>query len=427
MSPGFETTQIHAATEPDGPLGARQVPIYPGNAFLLGDFERAARLFSLDEQGPIYTRMGNPTIQALEGRICALEGGSDALAVASGQAAEMILFLNAARAGEHIVASPVLYGGSTNLLRRTLYDTGIDVTTVADPQSPSSWAAAIRPNTKLLFVETIGNPTNSVYDLSAIAAVAHQHGVLFAVDNTAATPYLFRPLEVGADLVLHSATKFLGGHGTAVAGVIVEGSSFDYASSGRYPRLMELDPGYRISFCDRFPSAPFVARARYNLLRDLGPALSPFTAWAALQGIETLSLRMQRHVENAVAVACWLDTQRDVEGVGYAGLPSSPYRPMVEKYLPRGAGAVFCFDIAGGPDRAIRFVQALRLFSHAANIGDIRSLVMHPASTTHSQMDPSERAAAGVTDTMVRLSIGLETADDLIADLAQALQASASC
>jgi len=423
---GFETLQIHAATEPDGPIGARQVPIYPGNAFVLGDFERAARLFRLDEQGPIYTRMGNPTIAALEGRINALEDGRAALCVASGQAAEMLLFLNAAQAGDHIVASPILYGGSTNLLRHTLYDLGIEVTIVTDPEDHATWADAIRPNTKLLFAETIGNPTNAVYDMSAIASVAHDHGILFAIDNTAATPYLFRPLQAGADLVLHSATKFLGGHGTAIAGVIVEGGSFDYVASGRYPRLVEPDPGYRVSFCERFPQAPFVARARYNLLRDLGPALSPFTAWSVLQGVETLSLRMQRHVDNALAMASWLEAHPDVASVGYAGLPSSAYQPMVRKYLPRGAGAVFCFDIRGGHARAVRFVQALRLFSHAANIGDIRSLVMHPASTTHSQLDPAGRERAGVTDAMIRLSIGLETADDLKADLDQAFRTSGS-
>jgi O-acetylhomoserine (thiol)-lyase len=416
--------QIHAGTQPDGPVGARQLPIYPGNAFLFGPFERAQSLFSLDEAGPIYTRIGNPSVGALEDRITALEGGSKAVGFASGQAAETAAFLNVLGAGDHIVSSPVIYGGSYNLIKNTLGDLGIASTFVERPEDPEAWAQAIRPNTRMIFTESIGNPKNSVYDYQAIAQVASAHGVLFCVDNTAATPYLFRPFDHGADLVIHSASKFLGGHGVAIAGVVIDGGRFDYPSSPRYARLAERDPSYRISFTERFGATAFAERLRCNVLRDTGAAMSPFTAWLVLQGIETLSLRMERHGSNALTIARWLEQHPGVEWVNYSGLKSSPYYDMARRYLPKGQGAVFCFEIKGGFDRAVSFVNAAQLFSHAANIGDIRSLIMHPASTTHAQMNDQERALGGVTPGLIRLSVGLEAVEDLIEDLDAAFGAS---
>jgi O-acetylhomoserine (thiol)-lyase len=413
----FETLQIHAATEPDGPVGARQLPIYPGNAFLFGSFDRASALFALEETGPIYTRMGNPSVAALEGRVCALEDGVGGVAFASGQAAQTAAFLNVLRAGDHIVSSPVIYGGTYNLIKHTLGSLGIESAFVTSPEDPAAWDAAIRPNTRMTFVESIGNPKNSVYDYAALAEVSAAHRVLFCVDNTAATPYLFRPFEHGADIVIHSASKFLGGHGVAIGGIVLDRGSFDYAASGRYPMMTELDPSYRISFAQLFGGTAFAERLRCNVLRDTGAAMSPFTAWLIGQGVETLSLRMERHVSNALAIARWLEEHPEVCDVNYSGLPSSPYYDLAMRYLPRGQGAVFCFEIAGGYDRAMRFVDSLRLFSHAANIGDLRSLVMHPPSTTHAQMSDAERALAGLSPGMIRLSVGLEAVEDLIDDL----------
>lgn len=422
----FETLQIHAAAEPDGPVGARQLPIYPGNAFMFGTFERAQGLFALEEAGPIYTRMGNPSVSALEGRISALEGGAAAVGLASGQAAETAAFLNVLGTGDHIVSSPVIYGGSYNLIKHTLGELGIESTFVQRPEDPEAWAQAIRPNTRMIFTESIGNPANTIYDYEAIADVAAAHDILFCVDNTAATPYLFRPFDHGADVVIHSASKFLGGHGVAIGGVVIDSGRFDYGASPRYTRMAEPDPSYRISFTERFGPTAFVERLRCNLLRDMGAAMSPFTAWLILQGVETLSLRMERHVANSLAIAQWLEQRPDVDWVNYSGLPSSPYHELAQRYFPKGQGAVFCFQITGGYDRAAAFVNSASLFSHAANIGDLRSLIMHPASTTHSQLTDEERRSAGVTPGMVRLSVGLESVDDLIEDLEAAFDKSAA-
>jgi len=420
----FDTLQIHAATEPFGQFGARQLPIYPGNAFLFGTFERARDLFALDASGPIYTRIGNPSVAALEARVSALEGGQAAVGFASGQAAETAAFLNVLRAGDHIVSSPVIYGGSYNLIKHTLGHLGIESTFVAQPESPEAWAEAIRPNTRLLFTESIGNPKNSVYDYAAIADVASAHRILFCIDNTAATPYLFQPFAHGADLVVHSASKFLGGHGVAIGGLVVDHGRFDYAASGRYPMMLERDPSYRLSFADRFGVLAFAERLRCNILRDMGPSMSPFTAWLIAQGIETLSLRMERHVSNALTIARWLEERPDIAAVHYSGLPSSPYHDAAKRYLPKGQGAVFCFELRGGYERAARFVGSVELFSHAANIGDLRSLVMHPASTTHSQMSDEEQELAGLSPGSIRLSVGLEAIEDLIEDLERGLKKS---
>ena len=389
---------------------------------MFGSHERAARLFALEETGPIYTRMGNPTVEVLETRIADLEGGVAAVATASGQAAETLAILNLAGAGSHLVAAPTLYGGTYNNLSHTLRSLGLRVTFVDDPDDPVQWAAAIGPETKLLFAESIGNPRNNILDVEMVAAVAHRAGVPLIVDNTAATPYLMRPLEHGADIIVHSASKFLSGHGTVIGGVVVDGGTFDFGATGdRFPGLTEPDPSYRLVYWDRFGAGAYAIRLRAHLLRDLGPSMAPFTAWATLQGVETLSLRMDRHVANAQRVAEWLEAHPAVQRVSYPGLPSSPWYEAARRYCPRGPGAVFCFELSGGLPAGIRLVDSLRLFSHAANIGDIRSLVMHPASTTHSQMTPAERARADVPDGLVRLSIGLEGAEDLIGDLERAL------
>lgn len=419
--PAFETRQIHVGAEPDPGTGARQVPLFQGNAFMFGSYDRAARLFALDELGPIYTRMGNPTVDVFERRIADLEGGVAAVAMASGQAAETLAIMNLAVAGDHVVSSPCLYGGSYNNLNRTLRDFGINVTFVEDPDDLDQWKAAIRPETKLLFAESIGNPKNNILDISAVAEIAHAHDVPLVVDNTAATPYLIRPLEYGADIVVHSASKFLGGHGVVIGGVVVDGGTFDFAAAGnRFPGLTEIDPSYRLSYWHKFGPGAYAVRMRAHLLRDLGPSMAPFTAWLILQGMETLSLRMERHVHNAQRVAEWLERHPGVERVNYPGLPSSPWHEVAKRYAPLGAGAVFCFVIHGGLEAGRRFVDATSIFSHAANIGDLRSLILHPATTTHSQLSEEERLRADVPPGLVRLSIGLENADDLIADLDEA-------
>ena len=416
----FETLQIHAGTEPDGPVGARQTPIYPGNAFLFDSFDRARDLFSLEQVGPIYTRMGNPTVDVLERRVCDLERCGAAVAFASGQAAETALFLNCLRSGDHVVASPVLYGGTFNLLKDTLGQLGIHVTFVANPEKLASWERSIRPETRLVFTESIGNPTNAIYDYEGIGEMCREQGVLFCVDNTAASPYLFCPADIGANLVVHSASKFLGGHGVAIGGLVLDAGNFDYVNSSRYQDFVVKDRSYGVSFTERFGPVAFAAKLRTKILRDTGAAMSPFTAWALLQGIETLSLRMERHVSNAFDIATWLESQEGVSWVKYAGLPSNPYYELSKRFFPRGAGAVFCFELVGGFEAAASFVESLQLFSHAANIGDLRSLVMHPASTTHSQMSEDEKIRAGVSPGMIRLSIGLEAIEDLLEDLSQA-------
>ena len=421
----FETKQIHAGQTVDEASRSRALPIYQTTSYTFRDFDHAAALFGLAEAGNIYTRIMNPTQSVVEDRIAALEGGLAALLLSSGQAAETVAILNLAQAGDHIVSSPSLYGGTYNLFHYTLPKLGIDVTFVEDPDDPASWRAAARDNTKAFYGETIANPRSDILDLEAVSAVAHDLGVPLIVDNTIATPYLIRPFEHGADIVVHSATKYLGGHGTAVAGAIVDGGRFDWAAHAeRFPGLTTPDPSYHgVVYTEAIGAAAYIAKARVQLLRDLGPAVSPFNAFLIAQGIETLSLRMERHVANAQRVAEWLDRRDEVRSVAYAGLPSSPWHDRQTRYAPRGAGAVLAFEIEGGRDAGRRFVDALELHSHVANIGDVRSLVIHPASTTHSQLSEQEQLAAGVTPGLVRLAVGIEGIDDILADLDAGLRA----
>jgi O-acetylhomoserine (thiol)-lyase len=422
----FETKQIHAGQSPDGTTNARALPIYQTTSYTFNDTTHAANLFGLKELGNIYTRIMNPTQAVVEDRIAALEGGVAALLVASGQAAETLAFLNIAEAGDHIVSSPSLYGGTYNLLHYTLPKLGITTTFVENPDDPESWRAAVQPNTKLFFGESIANPKNDVLDIEAVAKVAHEVGVPLLIDNTVATPYLIRPLEWGADIVIHSATKYIGGHGTSVAGVIVDGGTFDYAQyPDRFPNYNQPDPSYHglvyardLGVGSAFgANLSFILKARVQLLRDLGAAVSPFNAFLIAQGLETLSLRIERHVENAEKVALFLEGRDEVESVNYAGLTSSPWYELGRKYAPKGTGAVLAFEIKGGVEAGKAFVEALELHSHVANIGDVRSLVIHPASTTHSQLSEEEQRAAGVTPGLVRLAVGIENIDDILADL----------
>lgn len=422
----FETRQIHAGQTPDAATGARALPIYQTTSFVFPDAGVAADRFALKDLGPIYTRIGNPTQTAVEDRIASLEGGVGALLVASGQAAETLAILNIAEAGDHVVASPSLYGGTYNLLHHTLPKLGIQTTFVTDPHDAQAWRDAVRPNTKLFFAESIPNPRADVLDIELVAGIAHESGVPLLVDNTVATPYLIRPFEHGADVVIHSATKYLGGHGTAIGGVIVDAGTFDYAQHPeRFPNYNQPDPSYHglvyardLGVGSAFgANLSFVLKARVQLLRDLGAAISPFNAFLIAQGIETLSLRVERHVENAQKVAEWLEAREDVLGVHYAGLASSPWNANARKYAPRGAGAVLAFEIEGGAAAGQAFVSALELHSNVANIGDVRSLVIHPASTTHSQLTPEEQALSGVTPGLVRLAVGIEHIDDILADL----------
>jgi O-acetylhomoserine (thiol)-lyase len=422
----FETRQIHAGQQPDSQTGARALPIYQTTSYVFPDAGVAADRFALKDLGPIYTRIGNPTVEAVENRIASLEGGVGALLLASGQAAETYAILNIAEAGSHIVASPSLYGGTYNLLRHTLPRYGIETTFVTDPQDPQAWRDAVRPNTKAFYAETVPNPKQDVLDIETVAGIAHDNGVPLIVDNTVATPYLIRPLEWGADVVVHSATKYLGGHGTAIGGVIVDGGTFDFgADPERYPSFNTPDPSYDgLVFARDLGkdgafgvNLSYVLRARVQLLRDLGAAISPFNAFLIAQGLETLSLRVERHVANAQKVAEWLEARDDVLSVTYAGLPSHPQFDLGRKYGPRGTGAVLAFEIAGGAPAGQAFVSALELHSNVANIGDVRSLVIHPASTTHSQLTPEEQALSGVTPGLVRLSVGLEGIEDILADL----------
>ena len=429
MSSGwsFETKQVHAGQSPDSATNARALPIYQTTSYTFNDTTHAANLFALKELGNIYTRIMNPTQAAVEDRVAALEGGVGALLVASGQAAELLAILNIAEVGDHIVSSPSLYGGTYNLFHYTLPKMGIEVSFVDNPGDPQSWRAAVRPNTKGFYGESISNPQNDVLDIEAIAAVAHEVGIPLIIDNTVATPYLIRPLEWGADIVVHSATKYLGGHGTAIAGVIVDGGTFDYAQyPERFPNYNTPDPSYHGLVYARDlgvggvfgVNLAFILKARVQLLRDLGPAVSPFNAFLIAQGIETLSLRIERHVKNALAVATWLEGRDEVVAVNYAGLPSSPWHNLGKKYAPLGTGGVLSFEIVGGVEAGKKFVEALQLHSHVANIGDVRSLVIHPASTTHSQLTAEEQLASGVTQGLIRLAVGIEGIDDILADLA---------
>ncbi len=418
---GFETQQIHAGAVPDPVTGSRAVPIYQTASYVFRDTAHAAALFGLEELGNIYTRLGNPTQAVFEERIAALEGGVAALATASGQAAESLALLNLAEGGGHIVASSSLYGGTYNLLHYTLEKLGISTTFIADPDDLSEWEAAIRPETRAFFGETIGNPKGDILDLEGIASIAHSHGIPVVIDNTLATPFLARPLAHGADIVVHSATKFIGGHGTSIGGVIVDGGTFDYEGSQRFHNFSEPDLSYHGLKYSELPEPLFGSRylvkARLQYLRDLGPAVSPFNAFQFLLGLETLSLRMERHTDNALAVAEWLQAREDVAWVSYAGLGASPWHERQQKYLPRGAGAIVAFGIKGTPRAGQLFIEGLNLFSHLANVGDVRSLAIHPASTTHSQLSENEQLATGVSPDLIRLSIGLETLADIIADL----------
>ncbi|MFI9599996.1 bifunctional o-acetylhomoserine/o-acetylserine sulfhydrylase [Streptomyces sp. NPDC052043] len=415
----FETKQVHAGAAPDPATGARATPIYQTTSFVFQDTQHAADLFSLAEPGNIYTRIHNPTQDVFEQRIAALEGGVAAVALSSGQAAETLALLTVARAGDHVVSSTSLYGGTYNLFRHTLPKFGIEVSFVDDPDDPDAWRAAIRPNTKALFAETLGNPRGNVLDVRAVADVAHTAGVPLIVDNTVPTPYLLRPIEHGADVVVHSATKFLGGHGTTIAGVVVDGGTFDFgAHADRFPDFTEPDPSYHgLRYWPALGPGAYAAKLRVRLLRDLGPALSPHSAFLLLQGVETLSLRIERHSANAQALAQWLELRDEVSAVHYAGLPSSPWYEAGRRYLPRGAGAVVSFELRDGVEAGKRFVDGVELFSHLANIGDVRSLIIHPASTTHSQLDEEQLAATGTAPGLVRLSVGIENLADLKADL----------
>jgi O-acetylhomoserine (thiol)-lyase len=418
---GFETRQIHAGAVPDPTTGARAVPIYQTTSYTFRDTAHAAALFGLAELGNIYTRIMNPTQAVFEERMAALEGGVAALGVASGQAAETITLLNLAENGGHIVSSASLYGGTYNLFHYTLPKLGIETSFVDDPDNLDAWRAAIRPNTKAFFAETLGNPKGDVLDFEGVSGVAHESKIPLVVDNTLATPYLCQPLLHGTDIVVHSATKFIGGHGTSIGGVIVDGGSFDYEGSGRFPGFTEPDPSYHGLVFGQLPEslfpARFVLKARLQYLRDTGPAIAPLNSFLFLQGLETLSLRMERHVQNAVAVAEWLEARDEVSWVTYPGLASSPWHARQEKYLPKGGGSILAFGIAGGAEAGRRFIEGLELFSHLANVGDVRSLAIHPASTTHSQLTEAEQTTTGVSPDLVRLSVGIESIADILADL----------
>jgi O-acetylhomoserine (thiol)-lyase len=421
----FETKQIHAGQTPDPTTGARALPIYQTTSYQFRDTQHAADLFALAEPGNIYTRIMNPTQGVVEERLAALEGGVGALLFASGQAATTGALTNVAEAGDHIVASASLYGGTDALLRHTFPKLGIQVTFVEDKTDPAAWRAASQENTKAFFGETIGNPKGDILDLEAISAVAKEVGVPFIVDNTVATPYLLNPLKHGVDTVVHSATKYIGGHGTTIAGVVIDGGTFDYAAHGdKFPGFTTADPSYHgLVFAEALGPAAYIAKLRVQYLRNVGPALSPFNAFLIAQGLETLSLRMERHIENTRKVAEWLTAREDVAKVTWASLDGNPYKELADKYVPRGSGAVLTFELPGGVDAGRRFIDSLELFSHVANIGDVRSLAIHPASTTHSQGSPEEHAAAGVTPGLVRLAVGIEGIDDILADLEAGLRA----
>ena len=418
---GFETRQIHAGAVADPTTGARAVPIYQTTSYVFRDTSHAAALFGLQELGNIYTRIMNPTQAVFEERIASLEGGVAALAVASGQAAETIALLNLAENGGHIVSSASLYGGTYNLFHYTLPKLGIEVSFINDPDDLEAWRAAVRPNTKAFYAETLGNPKGDVLDFEGVSGVAHDHAIPLVVDNTLATPFLAQPLLHGADIVVHSATKFIGGHGTSIGGVIVDGGTFDYEGSGRFPGFTEPDPSYHGLIFAELPAALFPARfvlkARLQYLRDIGAAIAPLNSFLFLQGLETLSYRMERHVQNAVAVAHWLEAHEEVEWVTYPGLESSPWHERQLRYLPRGAGSIIAFGIKGGMVAGQKFIEGLELFSHLANVGDVRSLAIHPASTTHSQLTEEEQTTTGVSPDMVRLSVGVESIADILADL----------
>ena len=432
MTYSFETQQIHAGQVPDPTTGARALPLYQTTAYQFRDTKHAADLFGLAELGNIYTRIMNPTQDAVEQRIAALEGGVAALLVASGSAATSYAIMNVAQAGDHIVSSPAVYGGTYNLFHYTLPKYGIEVTFVDNPEDPESWRKAVKPNTKAFFGETIANPKNDVLDIETIAKIAHENEVPLIVDNTVATPYLIKPIEWGADVVVHSATKFLSGHGNAIVGAIVDSGKFDYARyPNRFKDFNQPDPSYHglvyaqaLGVGSAFgANLSYIFKIRLSLLRDIGAAVSPFNAWLLAHGLETLSLRMERHVENAKAVSTWLEKHPQVEKVNYASLPSSKWNKWATKYCPKGSSSVLSFEIKGGIESGKKFIEALKLHSHVANIGDVRSLAIHPASTTHSQLTPDEQLTAGVTPGLVRLSVGIENIADIQKDLETAFAA----
>jgi len=424
---GFATRALHAGQDPDPTTNSRAVPIYQTTSYVFNDTDHAANLFALKIPGNIYTRIMNPTNDVLEKRIADLEGGVGALAVASGQSAQTVALLTLANTGDEIVSSTDLYGGTVSLFTHTFRKLGITVKYVP-PGDFDAWENAITDKTKALYAETIGNPKLDIIDLESIAAVGKRHGIPLVVDNTVTTPYLTRPFEFGAAVVVHSATKFIGGHGTSIGGIIVDSGAFDWAGSGRFPQFVEPEPAYHgLRFVESFGNLAFIARARVIGLRDLGPAMSPFNAFLFIQGIETLSLRMEKHSRNGLAVARFLENHRCVSWVRYPGLESSPTFGLKDKYLPKGQGALVGFGIRGDKATAIRFIESVELFSHLANIGDAKSLVIHPASTTHQQLTDEEQLEAGVTPDFIRLSVGIEDEADIIADLDHALRSAAAC
>jgi O-acetylhomoserine (thiol)-lyase len=420
----FDTLSLHAGQQPDATFGARAVPIYQTTSYVFRDTDHAAALFNLERGGHIYSRISNPTVAVFEERIAALEGGVGAVAVASGQAALHLGIATLMGAGSHIVASASIYGGSHNMLSQTLPRFGI-TTTFVNPREPHAFRQAIRPETKLLFGEVLGNPGLEVLDVPAVAEVAHKHGLPLLIDSTFTTPYLMRPFEYGCDIVFHSATKFIGGHGVAIGGVLVDGGKFDWDGSGKFPTLTEPYAGYHgLDFAEEFGPQAFAMRARAEGLRDFGACMAPMTAFHLLQGLETLPLRMAKHIENTRRVVAFLKANDAVSWVAYPELPEHPDNKLAERLLPNGCGSIFTFGIKGGREAGRRFIENVRLFSHLANVGDAKSLVIHPASTTHQQMDAAALKAAGIGEDMIRLSIGLEDADDLIDDLGTAIRAS---
>jgi len=421
---GIETLCLHAGQIPDAATGARAAPIYQTTSFVFDSAEHAASLFNLQTFGNVYSRISNPTVAVLEERMAAIEGGRSALAAATGQAAEVTAILTLCRAGDHIVSASTLYGGTHTLLQVNLAKLGIE-TTFVDPSDPAAFRDALRPNTKLVYAETLGNPLINIVDIEALAQIAHAAGIPLVLDNTVPSPYLCRPIEWGADIVIHSATKYIGGHGTTMGGVIVEAGRFDWGS-GKFPEFTTPSPGYHgVIFHETFGDFGYTMKARMEIMRTFGPALAPLNAWLLLQGLETLHVRMERHCANALAVAKFLQAHPQVAWVNYPGLPDSPYHALACKYLPRGASGLLNFGVRGGAAAGERFIEAAQFMSHLANIGDAKTLVIHPASTTHRQMDEAEQRRAGVTPDMVRMSVGLETIDDILWDIDQALAAAA--
>lgn len=417
----FDTLAVHAGQEVDPVTGSRAVPIYQTTSYVFENSKQAENRFALAEDGNIYTRLMNPTTDVFEKRIAALEGGVGALATASGAAAITYSILNIAKAGDHIVAASTLYGGTYNLLEHTLPALGI-TTTFVDPDKVENFEAAIKENTKAIFIESLGNPGINIVDIEAVANIAHENGIPLIVDNTFGTPYLIRPIEFGADVVVHSATKFIGGHGSSLGGVIVDGGKFDWEKSGKFPGLTEPDPSYHgIKYYEALGAVAYITKIRVTLLRDTGASISPFNSFLFIQGIESLPVRVERHVENTKKIVDFLVNNDKVSWVNYPSLPSSKYHDLAEKYFPKGAGSIFTFGVKGGKEAAIKFIDSLEIFSILANVADAKSLVIHPATTTHLQLNEEEQKAAGITPDTIRLSVGIEDAEDLIADLAQAL------